>query len=72
MARYECPVCGYIYDEEQEDAPWDTLSGDWVCPGCGAGKDLFTLVASTAPPPAEAQVPRIAGSKSFKTRIGTG
>ena len=42
MARYECSVCGYVYDEDQEGAPWDALPGDWACPGCGAGKDLFT------------------------------
>ena len=42
MARYECPVCGYVYDEDQEGVPWDALPGDWVCPGCGASKDLFT------------------------------
>jgi glutamate synthase domain-containing protein 2/rubrerythrin len=49
MARYECPVCGYVYDEDQEGVPWNALPGDWVCPGCGAGKDLFTeAVANVA------------------------
>ncbi len=47
MAWCECTVCGYVYDEEQEGAPWDSLPEDWACPGCGAGKDLFTK--STAP-----------------------
>ncbi len=46
MARYECSVCGYVYDEDQEGVPWDALSGDWTCPGCGAAKDLFLAVAA--------------------------
>ncbi len=45
MARYECSVCGYVYDEDQEGVPWYGLPGDWTCPGCGAGKDLFTEAA---------------------------
>ena len=53
MARYECSVCGYVYDENQEGIPWDALPEDWACPGCGAGKDLFTKadgeVTSDAP-----------------------
>ena len=46
MARYECSVCGYVYDEDQEGVPWDALPGDWVCPGCGSAKDLFTMAAA--------------------------
>lgn len=42
MARYECDVCAYIYDEEKEDTPWDKLPDDWICPDCGVGKDQFT------------------------------
>ena len=53
MARYECSVCGYVYDEDQEGIPWDALPEDWACPGCGAGKNLFTKaggkVTSDAP-----------------------
>jgi rubredoxin/uncharacterized membrane protein len=44
MARYECTVCGYIYDEEKEGTPWDMLPEDWVCPICGAKKADFKLV----------------------------
>ncbi|WKE67266.1 rubredoxin [Gallaecimonas kandeliae] len=44
--KFECTVCGHIYDEEKgepEDgiAPgtlWDELPDDWVCPECGAAK----------------------------------
>jgi len=49
MDRYKCTVCGYIYDPINGDpdsgiAPgtaFEKLPDDWVCPMCGAGKDLF-------------------------------
>jgi glutamate synthase domain-containing protein 2/rubrerythrin len=60
MARYECSVCGYVYDEGQEGVPWDALPGDWACPGCGAGKDLFTeAVAEVAAAVATAVGPEV-------------
>jgi len=52
MARYECSVCGYVYDEEQEGVRWDALPDDWACPGCGAGKDLFTKAPESQEAPA--------------------
>ncbi len=42
MARYECSVCGYIYDEDQEGASWESLPDDWVCPKCGSDKSVFS------------------------------
>jgi len=45
MARYECSVCGYIYDEDQEGTGWAALGDDWVCPQCGSDKSLFSRVA---------------------------
>jgi len=52
MAKYECVVCGWVYDEEKGDpdsgvaagTKWDDLPDDWVCPMCGAGKDEFELI----------------------------
>jgi len=49
MAKYECSVCGYIYDPEMGDpdggippgTPFEKLPEDWVCPVCGASKDEF-------------------------------
>ena len=43
MAKFECPVCGYIYDEEEGNAregfpagtKWDDIPEDWNCPDCG-------------------------------------
>ena len=53
MAKYECTVCGYVYDPDQGDPDADIQPGtafgdlpeDWVCPICGAGKDEFEEVA---------------------------
>ena len=39
--RYRCPVCGYVYDEREAGAAWDSLPHDWACPGCGAAKSTF-------------------------------
>ena len=49
MKRYECTVCGYIYDPTKGDpdrsippgTPFEQLPDDWVCPDCGATKDMF-------------------------------
>lgn len=39
--RYKCKICGYIYDDEKEDIPFDELPESWKCPLCGAPKKLF-------------------------------
>ena len=52
MAKYECTVCGYIYDPELGDpdgdiktgTPFEELPDDWVCPICGASKSEFEKV----------------------------
>jgi len=52
MEKYECIICGYIYDPEKGDpdsgvepgTPFEKLPDDWVCPECGAGKDEFEKV----------------------------
>jgi len=52
MKKYECTVCGYIYDQETGDpdggiAPgtaFEDIPDDWVCPECGVGKEDFELV----------------------------
>lgn len=49
MARYECVVCGYVYDDVQERVPWDKLPGDWTCPTCGADQTLFERLAGDDP-----------------------
>jgi rubredoxin len=52
MEKWECLVCGYIYDPAEGDpdagiepgTTFEALPDDWVCPDCGAGKDMFEKV----------------------------
>ena len=52
MKKYECTVCGYIYDPEEGDlengieagTPFADLPEDWLCPVCGVGKSEFEEV----------------------------
>jgi rubredoxin len=52
MEKWKCNVCGYIYDPEKGDAdgdippntPFAKLPDSWVCPVCGAPKDMFEKV----------------------------
>ncbi len=30
--KYVCKICGFIYDEATQDAKWNDLDTDWVCP----------------------------------------
>ena len=49
MKKYECTVCGYIYDPEEGEpdagigpgTSFDDVPDDWTCPVCGVGKDSF-------------------------------
>ena len=44
MKKYECEVCGYIYDEAVEGVKFEDLPEDWVCPLCGVPKSSFVKV----------------------------
>ena len=52
MKKYECDVCGYVYDPAVGDpgngvdpgTSFEEVPDDWVCPECGAGKDEFSPV----------------------------
>ncbi len=52
--RWECIVCGWVYDEAKGDpengvaagTKWEDVPDSWLCPDCGVGKDDFELVAS--------------------------
>ncbi|MEE9353548.1 MAG: rubredoxin [Candidatus Thorarchaeota archaeon] len=49
MAKWECLVCGWVYDEDKGDedsgiaagTKFEDLPDDWVCPMCGASKEDF-------------------------------
>ncbi len=52
MDKWECLICGYIYDPEKGDpengiepgTSFEALPEDWYCPICGAGKDQFEKI----------------------------
>ncbi|MDD4860162.1 MAG: flavin reductase [Dehalococcoidales bacterium] len=52
MTKYQCKVCGYIYDPSQGDpasgitpgTPFSALPDGWTCPVCGAAKSDFEEV----------------------------
>ncbi|MBQ9494022.1 MAG: rubredoxin [Treponema sp.] len=49
MDKYECTICGYVYDPAQGDpdngiepgTKWEDIPDSWACPLCSAGKDSF-------------------------------
>lgn len=51
MKKWQCMVCGFIYDQElglpeEGIAPgtsWDDIPDDWMCPDCGVGKEDFEM-----------------------------
>ena len=67
MAKYRCPMCGWVYDEQAEGAPFSELER---CPMCGAPAAEFYPVeddgvtpapVDPAPAPVSASVPKEAG-----------
>jgi rubredoxin len=52
MEKWECLVCGYVYDPELGDpdggidsgTPFEELPEEWLCPECGASKDQFQKI----------------------------
>lgn len=52
MQSYRCTLCDYIYDPAVGDisqdvaagTPFEQLPADWVCPECGAAKEMFEPV----------------------------
>ena len=52
MARWECIICGWVYDEQQGDPEngvppgtlWADVPDTWLCPDCGVSKDDFQIL----------------------------
>lgn len=52
MKKYQCLICGWIYDEAlgcpEEGLPagtrWDDIPDDWSCPDCGVSKLEFEMI----------------------------
>lgn len=42
--KYQCSLCGYIYDDAKEEVKFEDLPEDWKCPLCGAPKSLFNKI----------------------------
>ena len=42
--KYRCPLCVYVYDEEEKGVPFADLPDDWICPVCGEPKSEFVPV----------------------------
>jgi len=52
VKKWQCIVCGFIYDEElglpeeglEPGTTWADIPDDWMCPDCGVGKEDFEMV----------------------------
>ncbi len=52
MQKYQCAICGYVYDPEEGDpdsgiAPgtaFEDIPDNWSCPVCGVTKRDFEAV----------------------------
>lgn len=52
MTKYQCSVCGYVYDPAVGDpdngiapgTPFESIPDTWVCPVCGADKTMFAKI----------------------------
>jgi rubredoxin len=56
MKKWQCIVCGYIYDEAEgwpddgiaAGTRWEDVPADWVCPECGVSKAEFEMIEVVA------------------------
>jgi rubredoxin len=56
MKKWQCIVCGYLYDESAGDPEhgiqagtrWEDVPADWACPECGVAKSDFEMVLLAA------------------------
>ena len=39
MHHFECMLCGYVYETDEEELP-----ADFICPVCGATADQFEKI----------------------------
>jgi rubredoxin len=51
MKKWKCSICDYIYDPGKGDpengvkpgTAFEAIPDAWVCPTCGAAKDMFEV-----------------------------
>lgn len=81
MSKWECIVCGWVYDEKVGDPDsgiaagtrWEDVPDDWLCPDCGVGKEDFEMIEKSE----ESDLPHhdepaSASSEAAIVVIGTG
>jgi ferredoxin-NADP reductase/rubredoxin len=64
MRKFECGVCGFVYDPEKglpeqgipPGTPFEALPEDFCCPVCSAAKSAFAPLAASGGDPAPADV----------------
>jgi rubredoxin len=52
MDKWRCTICDWVYDPATGDpdggiapgTPFEKIPDGWMCPVCGAGKDMFEKV----------------------------
>ena len=67
MSKWECIVCGWVYDEATGDpesglaagTKFDDIPDDWLCPDCGVGKEDFELIAGSETAPVVEDTPQL-------------
>ncbi|MDH5378080.1 MAG: rubredoxin [Gammaproteobacteria bacterium] len=55
MRKWQCTICGYIYDEQlgQPDhgippgTAWEDVPEDFSCPDCGVSKEDFEMIEAS-------------------------
>ncbi len=81
MRKWECIVCGLIYDEAQgwpddgiePGTRWEDVPEDWLCPDCGVGKEDFELLEeASAPVSPRGEAPEAGGRNAPIVILGTG
>lgn len=56
MSKWQCLLCGFVYDEEKglpeegivPGTPWENVPNDWYCPDCGVSKAKFIMTRLVA------------------------
>ena len=54
--KHECTVCRFVYDPKEGDpeggvasgTPFEQIPDSWVCPVCGAAKEMFEPMSDGA------------------------
>lgn len=81
--RWECTICGFIYDEarglpQEGIAPgtaWEDIPDDWQCPDCGVSKAEFDMLEISSSQPIDESaldIEAMAAKKNALVIVGSG